>query len=121
MAVETETSIDAEELEAQEGEVNLDTLQTDFAFRGPVALRLVVEEKAADAKLSVTQYLRKIVADSVGYALQANPGRATQSEDEKKAKLEEAKQKAKDERAKVRATIDALRKQAEAEAAPATA
>ena len=113
MAVE----MDEDEVVGQEGEPDLDKLQTDFAFRGPVNLRLMVEEKADEAKLSVTQFLKKITADAVGYALQSNPGRAVMTEEERNAKIEAAKQAAKDERARVRAVMEAQRK--DKEAAPA--
>jgi hypothetical protein len=107
--VEETTTIDQDELEAAEGEIDLDKLQTDFAFRGPVNLRLAVEEHAANSKLGVSQFMRKIVAEKVGYALQSNSGRTPMSDEEKAKKAEEAKQKAKDERARVKATLDSLR------------
>lgn len=113
-SVEREEEIDEDdaELESQDGEVNLDKLQTDFMFRGPVALRLLVEEHALNSKLGPAQFMRKIVADHVGYSLQRNPGRGGQTEEEKAAKLKEAQAKAKAERARIKALLDSERKAA---------
>ena len=101
--VDMDEQIDDEQLTDEEPD--LDKLQTDFAFRGPVSLRLAVEENAKAASLGVSQYLRKVVADHIGYSLQANPGRATLSEEQKKQRAEEAKQKAKAERARIAALL----------------
>jgi hypothetical protein len=107
--VERDVEFDADELEASDGTPDLDKLQTDFAFRGPVALRLLVEESASEAKLGVSQFIRKIVADKVGYSLQTNAGRTTLSDAEKKEREDKAKAAAKAERAKVAATLKAQR------------
>lgn len=98
--------VDEEELEA-EGEVDINKMQTDFAFRGPVALRIALEEAAHNHKMGVSQLLRKITADYVGYALQANAGRAKLSDAEKAQRAEAAKAAAKAERARVREAINA--------------
>jgi len=81
------------------GEVDLDKIQADFSFRAPIALRMICEEKAAAAKLPLTSYLRRLVAQAEGYALQGETSsRKALTEDEKKAKEDAAKAKAKAER-----------------------
>jgi hypothetical protein len=101
-------------------ELDLMKIPADFAFRGPIALRMVVEDKAREAKLPIAAYLKKIVADAVGFAL---PAEATTSrglsEEEKKARDEAAKAKAKEERALTKRLLAESRKAAEPEATPA--
>lgn len=105
---ETDETVDDDELE---GEVDLEKLQAWFpTFRAPIAMRLLLEEKAADAKLNVPQYMKKIVADHIQYALPASTSRGgVQTDEQKKAKLEEYKAKAKAERARVKAILEAER------------
>ena len=78
---------------------DLNKLQADFAFRGPVAMRLMVETAASQAKLPVSTFLKQIVARAVKYNL---PAEATTSrgmtEEQRKARDEELKAKAKEER-----------------------
>lgn len=108
MSMVADPQVDDEALE-DATEVDLDKLQTDFMFRGPVNLRLLVESQAEDANLNPSQYLRKIVADAVGYRLQSNSARASMSEEEKARKQEELKAKAKAERARVKALLQQAR------------
>lgn len=100
--------VDDEALE-DANEVDLDKLQTDFMFRGPVNLRLLVESQAEDAGLNPSQYLRKIVANAVGYKLQSNSARSSMSDEEKARRQEELKAKAKAERARVKALLQQAR------------
>src|ERR1044072_2163231 len=93
-------------------EPDLMKLQADFGFRGPVALRFAVEEAAASAKLLVAAWLKKVVADHVGFALPAEAATSRGlSDEEKKDREEAAKAKAKAER---KATQELLKQNREA-------
>lgn len=112
MSTIIDPQVDDEALES-DGEVDLDKLQTDFMFRGPVNLRLLVESQAEDANLNPSQFLRKIVADHVGYRLQSNTARSSMSDDEKARRKAELAEKAKAERARVKALLNQARAEAD--------
>lgn len=112
MATATDPQIDDEALE-DASEVDLDKLQTDFMFRGPVNLRLLVEERAEDSGLNPSQFLRKLVADAVGYELQSNSARSSMSEDEKARRKAELAEKNRAERARIKALLNQKRAEAD--------
>jgi len=107
-------------VETENGTVDLDAIQADFAFRAPIALRMLAEERAADAKLPLTAYLRKVVADALGYTLQGTEAKAKLSEEEKQAKIDAQKAKDKAARELNKKLLAEAREKAKAEEAAAT-
>jgi len=94
------------------GDVDVTKLQALVpGFRAPVAMLLSLEERAAEAKLKVPSYIKKIVADHIGYSLPAAASRGTMTEEEKKARQKEYQDKAKAERARVKQLLEASKAQ----------
>lgn len=110
-ANEVELDEDAETALINGEEVDLNKLMSWFpTFRAPVSMRLLLEEKAAESKLNVPQYIKNLVATAIGFELQPSSTRSgTMTAEQKNAKKEEYKAKAKAERARVKAILDAQR------------
>jgi hypothetical protein len=97
--------------------VDLDKIQADFAFRAPIALRMLCEEKALEEKLPLTAFLRKVVAEAMGYTLQGTEnGQRKLSDEEKKARIEAQKAKDKAARELNKQLLKEAREKLEAEA-----
>jgi len=88
---------------------DLDKLMTDFAFRGPVSLRMAVETAAHEAKVPVSQFLVNTVASAVGVQVQPGKARTKMSDEQRKAREQELRDKAKAERARVQALLKQAR------------
>lgn len=85
------------------------TIATSLMFNLPIAMRFALEEKAADADVTVAKFVRDIVAEAIGYKLPVGEGRARKYATEQEKK-DAQKAKNQEHRNKVNAIMEAYRK-----------